>query len=53
MKITAHISTIFENVLRDYRFIFHVLSESHAGFLSFLVFLALENVVSFTKTRIY
>ena len=34
-------------------FIFYVLSELRIGFVSFLVFLALENVVSFTKTRFY
>ena len=34
-------------------FIFYVLSELRIGFVSFLVFLALENVVSFTKTRSY
>ena len=42
-----------ENVLRDLTFIFDVLSESCIGFILVLVFLALENVVSFTKTRFY
>ena len=53
MQITADISSIWENVQRDLTFIFYVLSESHIGFVSFLIFLALENVVSFTKTRFY
>ena len=38
-----------ENVQRDFVFIFDVLSESRIGFVLFLVFLALENVISFTK----
>ena len=53
MQITADISSIWENVQRDLTLIFYVLSESRIGFVSFLVFLALENVVSFTKTRFY
>ena len=53
MQITADISSIWENVQRDLTFIFYVLSESRIGFVSFLIFLALENVVSFTKTRFY
>ena len=32
---------------------FDVLSESTIDFVSFLVFLALENVISFTKTHFY
>ena len=50
MQITADISKISKNVLRGLTFIFDVLSESRIGFVSFLVFLALENVFSFTKT---
>ena len=53
MQITADISSIWENVQRDLTFIFYVLSESRIGFVSFLVFLALENIVSLTKTRFY
>ena len=53
MQITADISSIWENVQRDLTFIFYVLSESRIGFVSFLIFLALEHVVSFTKTRFY
>ena len=53
MQITADISKVLKNVQRDLTFIFDVLSESRIGFVSFLVFLALENVVSFTKTRFY
>ena len=41
------------NVQRDLVFIFDLLSESRIGFVSFLVSLALENIVSFTKTRFY
>ena len=53
MQITADISKVLKNVQCDLTFIFDVLSESRIGFVSFLVFLALENVVSFTKTRFY
>ena len=53
MQITAAISKILKNVQRDLTFIFDILSESRIGFVSFLVFLALENAVSFTKTRFY
>ena len=51
MQISADISKILKYVQHDLTF--HVLSESRIGFVSFLVFLALENVVSFTKTRFY
>ena len=53
MQITTDISKILKNVQRDLTFIFDVLSESRIGFVSFLVFLALENVVSFSKTCFY
>ena len=53
MQITAAMGKILENVQRDLTFIFDVLPESRIGFVSFLVFLALENAVSFTKTRFY
>ena len=53
MKITADISKTLKNVHRDLTFAFHVLSESRIGSVSFLVFLALENVASFTKTPFY
>ena len=53
MQITSDISSIWENVQRYLTFIFYVLSESRIGFVLFLVFLALENVASFTKTRFY
>ena len=46
-------SKILKNLQHDPNFIFDLLSESRIGFVSFLVFLALENVVSFTKTRFY
>ena len=40
---------ILDNIQRDLIFIFDVLSESRIDFVSFLVSLALENVVSFTN----
>ena len=53
MQITADISKILKNVPVDLTFIFNKLSESQLGFASDLVFLAVENVVSFTKTCLY
>ena len=53
MQITADIGKILKNVQDDPTFIFDVLSESPIRFVSFLVFLAVENVVSFTKTCFY
>ena len=53
MQITADIGKILKNVQGDLTFIFDVLSESLIRFVSFLVFLAVENVVSFTKTCFY
>ena len=53
MQITADISQILKNVPPDLTFIFYVLLESGIGFVSFLVFLSLENVVSVTKTRFF
>ena len=53
MQITADISKILKNVQGDLTFIFDVLSESLIRFISFLVFLAVENIVSFTKTCFY
>ena len=53
MQITADISKVLKNVQCDLTFTFHVLSESRTGFVSFFAFLALENAVSFTKTRVY
>ena len=52
MQITADIGKIVENVQVDLTFIFDVLSESPICFVSFLVFLTVENV-SFTKTCFY
>ena len=49
MQITADIDKILKIIQRDLAFIFDVLSESRIGFASFLVFLAVENVASFTK----
>ena len=51
--MTADISKILKIVQGDPTFIFYVLSESRIGFVSFWVFLARENVVSFTKTCFY
>ena len=53
MQITADIGKILKNVQGDLTFIFDVLSESPIHFVLFLVFLAVENVVSFTKTCFY
>ena len=53
MQIAADIGKILKNVPGDLAFIFDVLSESPIHFVSFLVFLAVENVVSFTKTCFY
>ena len=53
MQITADISKILKTVQRGLTFTFNVLSESRIVFVSFLVFLALENVKSFTRTCFY
>ena len=53
MQITAGISKILKNLQRDLTFIFDVISESCTDFVSFLVFLTLENVISFTRTCFY
>ena len=53
MHITADLGKTLKNVQGDLTFIFEVLSESPICFVSFLVFLAVENVVSFTKTCLY
>ena len=53
MQVTADIGKILKNVQCDLTFIFDVLSESAIRFVSFLVFLAVENVASFTKTCFY
>ena len=53
MQITAGISKILKNIQRDLTFIFDLISESCTDFVSFLVFLTLENVVSFTRTCFY
>ena len=53
MQTTADIGKTLKNVQDDLTFIFDVISESPICFVSFLVFLAVENVVSFTKTCFY
>ena len=53
MQITADVSKISKTFQRDLTFIFDVLSESLFGFVSYSVFQAVENVVSFTKKCFY
>ena len=53
MQITADISKILKNISCDLTFFYDVFSELRIGFVSFLVILALENFVSFTKTCFY
>ena len=53
MQITAAIGNIVKNDQGDLIFIFDILSESPICFVSFLVFLTVENVVSFRKTCFY
>ena len=51
MQKTADISKISKSVLRDLTITFDVLSEYAINFLSNLVSLAAENVVSFTQNE--
>ena len=51
MQKTADISKISKSVLRDLTITFDVLSEYAINFLSNLVSLAVENVVSFTQNE--
>ena len=53
MQVTADVSKIPKTFQRNLTFIFDVLSESLFGFVSYSVFQAVENVVSFTKKRFY
>ena len=53
MEVTADIRKILKNGKGSLIFIFDVLLESCIGFFSFLVFLAVEDVISFTVTRFY
>ena len=53
MQITADISKILKNVQSGLTFTYDLFSELRIGFVSFLLILALENVVSFTKTFFY
>ena len=50
MQITSDVSKISKTFQRDLTFISDVLSESLFGFVSYSVFQAVENVVSFTTT---
>ena len=52
MEINADIGKILKNVQVDLTFTFDVFSKSRIDFVSFLVFLAVENV-RFTKTYFY
>ena len=49
MQITADIRKMLKSVQSDLIFIYDAISELRISFVSFLVILALENVVSFTK----
>ena len=49
MEITADVIKISKTVQRDLMFIFDVLSEYGINFVSNSIFLATENVVSFTQ----
>ena len=53
MQTTADIGKILKKVQGGLTFIFDVLSDSLIRFVSFLGFLAVENVVCFTKTCFY
>ena len=53
MQITADISKILKSIQSALTFIYDVLSELRTGFVSFLVILALESVVSLTETCFY
>ena len=53
MQITADVSKISKTFPRDLTFIFDVFSESLFGFVSYSVFKAVENVISFTKRCFY
>ena len=48
MRITADVSKISKTVQHDLKFILHDLSESDVIFVANVIFLAVENVVSFT-----
>ena len=50
MQITADIKKILKNVQSDLTFTYDLFSELRIGFVSFSLILALDNVVSFTKT---
>ena len=53
MQITADVSKISKTFRPDLTFIFDLLSESLFGFVSYSVFYVAENVVGFTKKRLY
>ena len=53
MQVTADISKMLESAQSDLTFVSEIFSELRIGFVSFLVILAPENVVSFTKTCFY
>ena len=53
MQITADVSKTLKTFRRDLTFIFDVPSESLLGFVSYMFFQGVENVVSFTKKCFY
>ena len=53
MQITADVSKVLKTFQRNLTFIFDVLSESLLGFVSYMFFQGVENVISFTKKRFY
>ena len=53
MQITPDKGNILKKVQGDLTFIFNALSQPSIDFASFLVFLAVENIISFTKTCFY
>ena len=53
MQTTADMSKISKTFQGDLTFIFDLLSESLFGFVSYSVFYVVENVVGFTKKRLY
>ena len=52
MQITADVNKILKSFQLDFTFTFDELSESLFGFVSYLVFQAVENV-SFTKKSVF
>ena len=53
MQITADVSKSLKTFQCDLTFIFDVLSESLLGFVLYMFFWCVENVVSFTRKHFY